>query len=143
MLAAQDLRIMKPLAVITGTTHGNGRITARELARAGLHVVMLCRDLASAEAVRDDIVTGVPGSTVDALHCDLANLDSVGSCVHRLRRHFGRIRLLVNNAGTVVMRHRLSADGFELTFATNHLGPFLLTGLLLNRMEPQIGRAHV
>jgi len=54
-----------------------------------------------------------------------------------VRRDFGPIALLINNAGRVSTRHRMSEDGFELTFATNHLGPFLLTELLLERMTPQ------
>jgi NAD(P)-dependent dehydrogenase (short-subunit alcohol dehydrogenase family) len=127
---------MDRLAVITGTTHGIGRVTSRELARAGVKVVMLCRDLARAEAVRREIGAAVPGADVQALACDLASLDSVRRCAERLYASCGPLSLLINNAGTVSMRHRQSADGFELTFATNHLGPFLLTVLLTERLAP-------
>ena len=127
---------MRPLAVITGTTHGIGQVTAYELARAGMQVVMLCRDLQAAKGVRDDILARVPHSDVSILPCDLADLESIRLCAHRIRRKYGRIQVLINNAGIVSMRHQLSVNGFELTFATNHLGHFLLTGLLLRRMEP-------
>jgi NAD(P)-dependent dehydrogenase (short-subunit alcohol dehydrogenase family) len=124
------------IAVITGTTHGIGRVTARELAAAGCTVVMLCRDLEAAGAVRDEIERAVPSSTVHALPCDLASLASVRDCAAQVRRNFASIELLINNAGMVSMRRQMSEDGHELTFASNHLGPFLLTGLLLDRMEP-------
>jgi retinol dehydrogenase 12 len=122
------------IAVITGTTHGIGRVTARELARAGFALLMLCRNLETASAVRDEIVAAVPSAAVEVLHCDLASFASVRACAQNVRRRFGPITLLINNAGMVSTRHKMSADGYELTFASNHLGPFLLTGLLLDRM---------
>jgi retinol dehydrogenase-12 len=122
------------IAVITGTTHGIGRVTARELAAAGLTVVMLCRDIEAAFVVRDEILGAVPSARVHALRCDLASLASVRACAEDVRRNFATIALLINNAGMVSTRRRMSADGYELTFASNHLGPFLLTDLLLDRM---------
>jgi len=126
---------MNEVAVITGTTHGIGRVTSRELARAGRTVVMLCRDVAAGEAVRDEITGQIPGAAIDVVHCDLASLASVRESAAVVRRAFGPIGLLINNAGMVSSRHRMSADGFELTFATNHLGPFLLTALLSDRLS--------
>jgi NAD(P)-dependent dehydrogenase (short-subunit alcohol dehydrogenase family) len=128
------------LAVVTGTTHGIGRVTSRELARAGYTVVMLCRDVAAAQAVEREIVERVPAAAVHTVRCDLASLGSVRDCAAEVRRSFGPIRLLINNAGMSSWRHRMSADGFELTFATNHLGPFLLTHLLLDRLDADCGR---
>jgi len=122
------------VAVITGTTHGIGRVTGRELARAGRTVVMLCRDLRAGRAVREEIRAQVPGASVEVIHCDLASLGSVRAGADAVRSEYRRIALLVNNAGMVSTRHRMSVDGFELTFATNHLGPFLLTALLLDRL---------
>jgi short-subunit dehydrogenase len=63
------------IAVITGTTHGIGRITSRELARAGYVVLMLCRDLPATEVVRDEILTQVPGAAIHVIYCDLASTD--------------------------------------------------------------------
>jgi retinol dehydrogenase 12 len=128
------------IALITGTTHGIGRVTARELARAGHHVVMLCRNVAAAGEVRAEIVTRVPAATLDVLECDLASLASVRNCAAEIRKRYPSIQLLVNNAGIVSFRSRMSVDGFELTFATNHLGPFLLTELLRDRLDPARGR---
>jgi retinol dehydrogenase 12 len=125
---------MKPIAVITGTTHGIGLVTTRELAKAGFAVVMLCRDLEAAARVRQSILDVVPQAEVRNVRCDLANLASVRESAAAVRRDFGRIALLINNAGMVSTWRRQSAQGLELTFATNHLGPFLLTQLLLDRM---------
>jgi retinol dehydrogenase-12 len=126
---------MSEVAVITGTTHGIGRVTSRELARAGRTVVMLCRDIAAAAALRDEIGAHTPGAAIHVVHCDLASLGSVRASAAVVRREFGQIGLLINNAGMVSSRHRMSADGFELTFASNHLGPFLLTALLSDRLS--------
>ena len=122
------------IAVITGTTHGIGRVTSRELARAGYTVVMLCRDYDAAMLERQAILTQVPAAAVHIVRCDLASFRSVREAAQAVRGEFERIALLINNAGIVSTLHRKSADGFELTFATNHLGPFLLTQLLLDRM---------
>jgi NAD(P)-dependent dehydrogenase (short-subunit alcohol dehydrogenase family) len=85
--------------------------------------------------VRAEIIRQVPGAAVHLVHCDLASLASVRDSADTVRRTFGPIGLLINNAGMVSSRHRMSADGFELTFATNHLGPFLLTALLMDRLH--------
>ena len=122
------------IAVITGTTHGIGRVTSRELARAGYTVVMLCRDYDAAMLERQAILTQVPAAAVHIVRCDLASLRSVREAAQAVRGEFDRIALLINNAGIVSTLRRKSADGFELTFATNHLGPFLLTRLLLDRI---------
>ena len=126
---------MSELAVITGTTHGIGRVTSRELARAGKTVVMLCRDLGAATAVREEINRHAPRATVEVVRCDLASLASVREAAAAVRRDYPRLNLLVHNAGMVSTRRRTSVDGFELTFATNHLGPFLLTALLSDRLD--------
>jgi NAD(P)-dependent dehydrogenase (short-subunit alcohol dehydrogenase family) len=122
------------LAVITGTTHGIGRVTARELARAGYEVVMLCRNQPAARAVREEILQAVAGASIHVIPCDLASLASVRTAAALVLERFSEIRLLVNNAGITTMRRQQSVDGFELDFATNHLGPFLLTELLRGRM---------
>ncbi len=126
----------RPVAVITGTTHGIGRVTSLELARAGYAVVMLCRNMAAATQLAQDIMGRIPGSEVSVVHCDLADLSSVRAAAQQVRVGYPLIDRLINNAGMVSTRHRVSADGHELTFATNHLGPFLLTRLLLDALAP-------
>jgi NAD(P)-dependent dehydrogenase (short-subunit alcohol dehydrogenase family) len=123
------------LAVITGTTHGIGRVTSRELARAGKTVIMLCRNVAVASGVREEILRQVPRARVEVIRCDLASLASVREAAAAVRRQYPPLGLLVNNAGIVSTRRRTSVDGFELTFATNHLGPFLLTTLLADHLD--------
>jgi NAD(P)-dependent dehydrogenase (short-subunit alcohol dehydrogenase family) len=123
------------VAVITGTTHGSGRVTARELARCGYTVAMLCRDTAAGAAVRREIAAAVPAADVRVVGCDLASLQSVRSAARAVLDEFAAIDLLINNAGIVSARRRTSVDGFELTFATNHLGPFLLTEMLRGRLS--------
>jgi NAD(P)-dependent dehydrogenase (short-subunit alcohol dehydrogenase family) len=136
------------IAVITGTTHGIGRVTSRELARAGRTVVMLCRNLEAAERVRTEICAQIAGASVHIVPCNLASLTSVREAARVVRERFAPIDLLINNAGMVSTGHRLSEDGYELTFATNHLGPFLLTMLLLDglaaraRIVNLASRAH-
>jgi NAD(P)-dependent dehydrogenase (short-subunit alcohol dehydrogenase family) len=123
------------VAVITGTTHGIGRETSRALAKSGYTVVMLCRNHDAALRERQAILTELPGAAVHAVRCDLSSLVSVREAAREVRSQFDRVALLINNAGIVSTRHRMSAEGFELTFATNHLGPFLLTQLLLDRLS--------
>ena len=126
----------RPVAVITGTTHGIGRVSALELARAGRRVVMLCRDIPAAQDVRAGILAQVPGAAVEVVGCDLASLESVRAAAAAVRAAHPVIQLLINNAGIVSTRRRRSAEGYELTFATNHLGPFLLTQLLRDALVP-------
>jgi NAD(P)-dependent dehydrogenase (short-subunit alcohol dehydrogenase family) len=121
----------RPLAVITGTTHGIGTVTSHALARAGYDLTMLCRNLGTATVLARQIMQRAPGSQVAVVHCDLADLSSVRTAAREVLKRHGPIDRLINNAGIVSTRHRLSIDGHELTFATNHLGPFLLTRLLL------------
>jgi len=136
-------------AVITGTTHGIGTVTARELARAGFRVVMLVRDANAGERVAGVIRGEVPRAMLECIRCDLASLSSVREAAAQVRQRHPEIMLLINNAGSVSSRHRRSADGYELTFATNHLGPFLLTELLRDglgaraRIVNVASRAHL
>jgi NAD(P)-dependent dehydrogenase (short-subunit alcohol dehydrogenase family) len=123
------------IAVITGTTHGIGRVTAHELARAGIGLVMLCRNPDLATALRGEILRELPQTAVSIVACDLSSLASVRQAAGAVLDEWPGIDLLINNAGIVSARHRMSVDGYELTFATNHLGPFLLTELLRTRVR--------
>ncbi|HTY94860.1 MAG TPA: SDR family NAD(P)-dependent oxidoreductase [Steroidobacteraceae bacterium] len=126
----------RPVAVITGTTHGIGTVTSLELARAGYEVVMLCRNVAAANLLADRITQQPGNGRVAVVHCDLADLASVRTAARAVLGAYPRIDRLINNAGIVSTRRRFSVDGHELTFATNHLGPFLLTRLLLPALGP-------
>ena len=123
------------ICLITGATSGIGTITAREMANAGFHVVMACRDLTRATALRDRLREGCNTEAIDILECDLASLASVRKAAETYLANWQRLDVLINNAGIMPLGFQRSVDGFELTFATNHLGPFLLTNLLLPMIE--------
>jgi NAD(P)-dependent dehydrogenase (short-subunit alcohol dehydrogenase family) len=121
-------------AVITGGNTGLGFAAATILARAGASVVLACRNpTRAADAVRR-IEEAVPSARVDTVPLDLASLASVRATAERLRATHAHIDLLINNAGGIGSRRVVTEDGFETTFATNHLGHFALTGLVLDRL---------
>ena len=119
------------VAVVTGANSGIGLVTARELARAGARVVLASRSTSKGEAAASRIVSAVPGAELDPAVLDLADLDSVRAFAASAP---SRIDLLINNAGVMAAPHRVTNQGFESQFATNHLGHFALTGLLLSKM---------
>ena len=118
--------------LITGASDGIGLVTARELARAGMRVVMTGRNqqktAAAAELVREQ--TG--SADVDYLLADLSSQREVRRLAQEFRARSDRLDVLVNNAGAFFLQGRPSADGIEMTFALNHLGYYLLTGLLID-----------
>jgi NAD(P)-dependent dehydrogenase (short-subunit alcohol dehydrogenase family) len=119
-------------AVITGANSGIGLEAARELARASAQVVMACRDTAKGEAAADAIREELPNAELDVAALDLAALDSVRAFAVGFARE--RLDLLINNAGVMASPYTQTRDGFELQLATNHLGHFALTGLLLDKL---------
>ena len=127
--------MLRRRSVITGTTHGIGRVTARQLAQAGHEVVMLCRDVPLAERIATDIRSQVPAAAVHVVRCDLASLDSVREAAAAVRADFESIDRLILNAGMAATTRRRDARGMDLNFAVNHLGHFLLTELLRDRLE--------
>ncbi|MFI6870493.1 oxidoreductase [Nocardia sp. NPDC050406] len=122
------------VAVVTGASAGIGVATAFLLADSGAHVVLACRNLDKAAGVAESIRVGAPEAELSLVRLDLASQESVRKAAAELRAEFERIDLLINNAGTVTMEPTRTEDGFETTFATNHLGHFALTGLLLDRL---------
>ncbi|APA97709.1 SDR family NAD(P)-dependent oxidoreductase [Nocardia seriolae] len=122
---------MKPPVLITGASSGLGLETANCLAAEGIPLILGCRDTERAEAARTLIREHAPGAEIELLELELASLDSVAAAVEALhRREQPGLGAIVCNAGLqIVDRMRTSADGFELTFAVNHLGHFaLVTG---------------
>ncbi|GAB2597513.1 SDR family oxidoreductase [Kribbella endophytica] len=119
-------------AVVTGANSGTGKETARRLAAAGAHVVMAVRTVAKGEAARAEILAQHPGALLDVRRVDLADLESVREFADGLIADGVPLDLLVNNAGVMVPPERVAtADGFELQFGSNFLGPFALTVRLL------------
>jgi NAD(P)-dependent dehydrogenase (short-subunit alcohol dehydrogenase family) len=121
--------------VVTGGNSGIGRATALALARAGATTVITARDPDRGEAAAADIGRQAGPAQVELVVFDLADLSSVRAGAERILELCPRIDVLVNNAGVVLSERRETADGYEATFAINHLGPFLLTSLLLDRLR--------
>nr|WBO77853.1 oxidoreductase [Streptomyces sp. SBE_14.2] len=117
------------VAVVTGANSGIGYVTARELARKGARVVLACRSERRGTQAGDRLAAEVPGADVEFARLDLADLASVREFAAGLP--YGRLDLLVNNAGVMALPYGTTADGFEQQFGINHLGHFALTGLLL------------
>jgi NAD(P)-dependent dehydrogenase (short-subunit alcohol dehydrogenase family) len=123
-------------AVITGASAGLGLETACALAAHGATVLLGCRDARRAAVAADQIRTrsGADSDRVRVVRLDLASLASVRAAAAEISAAHPRIDLLINNAAVMRPPYQRTADGFELTFATNHLGHFALTGLLLDRI---------
>ncbi|HEX5117068.1 MAG TPA: oxidoreductase [Pseudonocardiaceae bacterium] len=121
-------------AVVTGANSGIGYHTALVLAQHRASVVLACRDRTRAADAADRIRATVPDADLAVQLLELSSLASVRAAAAQLRTDHEHIDLLINNAGAVRRRYHRTEDGFESTFAGNHLGPFALTGLLLDRL---------
>jgi NAD(P)-dependent dehydrogenase (short-subunit alcohol dehydrogenase family) len=119
------------VAVVTGANSGLGLATARELARAGARVILACRNVGKGEEAAREIRAAASDAVLEVAPLDLADLASVREFASRMASADDRLDLLINNAGIMAAPRRLTKDGFESQFGTNHLGHFALTGLLL------------
>ena len=126
------------LALITGANSGLGLESARALAAAGATVLVACRSLAKAEAARQELLATTAGP-LDVLELDLADLESVRSAARTVQERYGRLDLLLANAGVMAPPRMRTRQGFELQFGVNHLGHYLLTRLLLPLLQTQAG----
>jgi NAD(P)-dependent dehydrogenase (short-subunit alcohol dehydrogenase family) len=123
------------VAVVTGATGGIGKEIARGLARLGATVVIGARNAERGNAAWDEITRDTGNASVFVLPLDVASLASIRAFAAAFAEKFDRLDVLVNNAGAWFTDRSQSADGYELTFATNVLGPHLLTRLLLPRLR--------
>jgi len=123
------------VAVVTGASSGIGLYTALGLARSGMRVVMTGRDRARTEQASRWVTERSGSDRVDMALADFSRLAEVRRLADEILAGHDRLDVLVNNAGLFSPHYRLSADGLELTFAVNHLAPFLLTNLLLDRLK--------
>src|SRR3954454_3836364 len=128
-----DLSLHGRVCLITGANTGIGRVTATELAKRGARVLLACRSLEKARPVAEAIRAETHNDTVEVLELDLASFESIRRMAAGLLARDLPLHLLINNAGLAA--RGLTADGFELVFGTNHLGHFLLTNLLLERLH--------
>ena len=129
---AQDLQ--GKVALITGANTGIGRVTARELAKRGAHIVITARNQERAQPVLDEIRTESPQAKVDFITLELSNFASIRTCASTFKALNLPLHILVNNAGLAGAKG-LTREGFEMTFGVNHVGTFLLTQLLLPKLQ--------
>ncbi|KAJ4785100.1 NAD(P)-binding Rossmann-fold superfamily protein [Rhynchospora pubera] len=122
-------------AIVTGASSGIGTETTRVLALRGAHVVMGVRNVSVGATVKSEILKEIPDAQIDVLELDLASLASVRKFASEFKAMKLPLNILINNAGVMATPFLLSQDGIELQFATNHLGHFLLTDLLLETMK--------
>lgn len=123
------------VCVVTGANVGVGLETARGLAERGATVVLACRNRAKAEAAAQDIRATTGSEAVEIVDLDLASLASVRAAATEILARHDRLDVLVNNAGLILSARSETADGFETQLGVNHLGHFLLTNLLLDRLR--------
>src|SRR5918992_2997638 len=134
--ARQMVDLLGRVCVVTGATRGLGLATSRALAQMGAKVVMLGRERASGEeAVHRVRAAAAPGADASFVAMDLASIASVCAAAAEIAAEHSAIHVLVNNAGVHLRSRSLSSDGFEMTWAVNHLGPFLFTGQLMPQLR--------
>jgi NAD(P)-dependent dehydrogenase (short-subunit alcohol dehydrogenase family) len=121
--------------LVTGATSGIGQETARQLAALGASVIIVARNAGRGDAAAAQIRASVPSAQVTTAVADLESLDQVRRLAADVEARHERLDVLVNNAGVISLGRKLTGDGYEVTFAVNHLAPFLLTGLLRGLLE--------
>ena len=133
MERSTEVDIADRVAIVTGGNSGIGREAALQLATLGMRVFITCRTHAKGEPVVEELRQRSGNARVECLALELGDFDSVRRCAREFLELDVPLHLLVNNAGIGVQRG-LTPSGFELAFGTNHLGPFLFTGLLIEKM---------
>ena len=127
--------------IITGATSGIGQETAFELAAQGHALYLLVRNTPKGERLKNQIIGKTGNKEIYVVRCDLADLQSVREAADELNQKLFAINTLINNAGGVFQEREVSKNGFEMTFATNHLGHFLLTNSLMPLLQK--GQARI
>lgn len=128
---------LQRVAMITGGNSGIGFVTVKKLAAQGFHVILASRNQQSSARAISQIRAENPNASLESIELDLASFASIRECVAVFHEKGYPLHLLINNAGGAVpgKRPSFTADGFEMTFGTNHLGHFLLTNLLLDDLK--------
>jgi NAD(P)-dependent dehydrogenase (short-subunit alcohol dehydrogenase family) len=123
------------VCVVTGISAGIGKAAAVALAQRGVQVVGVVRNAERGRAAVQEIRDRVPAAEVDLLVADLSVLDEVRQLAEQIRSRYDHLDVLLHNAGVALYRRETTVDGYERMFATNHLAPYLLTRLLIDRLE--------
>src|SRR3546814_400562 len=123
------------VAVVTGASSGIGKSAAKALARQGWRVIGVGRDAARCAAAEAELRAAASAANVEMIRADLSLLADAARAAGDIAARTDRIDVLINNAGGVGSQMLMTAEGNEATFASNHLGPFVLTNLLLPRLR--------
>ena len=121
--------------LITGATSRIGEVTATQLALLGAHVIITGREISRCQATVNRITNQIPGVTIDYLTADLSDMGQVKQLAEQFQDKYDGLDILIDNAGAIFLRRHISRQGYERTFATNHLSYFLLSNLLLPTLE--------
>lgn len=121
--------------MVTGATSGIGRAVALKLAKTGETIIMVSRDDERGARAQKEISTATENPNIELQLCDIGNLSSVRNLATILNNRYEKLDALINNASVYKKQRSVTVDGYETMFATNHLGPFLLTYLLLGRLK--------
>lgn len=127
------------VAIVTGANSGIGYQTTIALVKIKFEVVMACRNMEKAEDAKNKILQLFPDAKIYPMMLDLSSIADVKAFAGKFRSHFGKLDLLINNAGIMMPPYKLSQDGFESQLATNYVGHFALTGLLLSLLTDTTG----
>ncbi|WP_282055936.1 SDR family NAD(P)-dependent oxidoreductase [Maribacter luteus] len=131
----KDKNLEGKTIIFTGGTDGMGRVAVEMLYEMGAHVVVLGRNKTKIENVISEIIKTGGSGKLGFQICDLASMDSVKNCAERILAEYSKIDVLINNAGINMTKPTFTSDGFETNWAVNYLGGFLLTKLLLTRIQ--------
>ena len=134
---------MSRVVLVTGSTDGIGRATARALAAGGMKVIVHGRSKVKVDAAIEQLSGELPGAELDGVSFDLGSQKAVRNGAAQILERVPALHVLVNNAGIFAGERTVTDDGIELTFAVNHLGPFLLTELLMPRLLESAATAKI
>ena len=129
------------VVLVTGSTDGIGRATARALAAAGMQVIVHGRTKIKVDATLGELQGELPGAAIEGVSFDLGSPAAVRRAAEQILERVPALHVLINNAGIFADERVITDDGIELTFAVNHIAPFLLTELLTPRLEASAGSA--
>ena len=130
------------ICLVTGATSGIGKATACGLAQMGATVILVSRNEVKGQQIAEDIRVKTGSKTIDLMHADLSSQKQIWALVEHFNSKYEKLDVLINNVGAMFPHRHESDDGIEMTLAVNHVGPFLLTNLLLDKLHAA-GQARV
>lgn len=130
-----ETTMLNRICMVTGATSGMGKATASALAQMGATVILVARNRSKGETVRDEIRARSGNINVEVMYADLSSQQAIHELADTFKQKYQHLHVLVNNAGGIFFQRETTVDGFEMTFAVNHLAYFLLTNLLLDVLK--------